>query len=179
MWGRVTTGGFDGEDVSGAVTTRVDGDVTTGILGADAAWERWLAGVALSVSEGEGTFGQSGGLDGGNRGTVESSLTSVQPYVRLEMSERLSAWGLLGFGTGDMTMTQAANDNRGEIVTRTDLMMRLGAAGARGVVLEAGEDGGIDLALRGDAFLVQMESEAAANTARRLHRPRLHRRRPG
>ena len=163
VWGRVTTGGFDGEDVSGAVTTRVDGDVTTGILGADAAWERWLAGVALSVSEGEGTFGQSGGLDDGNRGTVESSLTSVQPYVRLEMSERLSAWGLLGFGSGDMTMTQAATQQRAETVTRTDLSMRLGAAGARGVLLEADESGGIDLALRGDAFLVQMDWEKVSN----------------
>ena len=163
VWGRVTTGGFDGEDVSGAVTTRADGDVTTGILGADAAWERWLAGVALSVSEGEGTFGQSGGLDDGNRGTVESSLTSVQPYVRLEMSERLSAWGLLGFGSGDMTMTQAATQQRAETVTRTDLSMRLGAAGARGVLLEADESGGIDLALRGDAFLVQMDWEKVSN----------------
>ena len=66
-----------------------------------------------------------------------------------------------------MTMTQAANDNRDRIVTRTDISMRLGAAGARGVLLKAGEDGGIDLALRGDAFLVQMESEKAANTSRR------------
>ena len=82
----------------------------------------------------------------------------------IEASDRLSVWGLLGYGTGDMTMTQAARGERAETVTRTDLMLRLGAAGARGVLLEAGEDGGIDLALRGDAFLVQMESEAAANT---------------
>ena len=39
---------------------RLDGKVTTGILGADAQWERWLAGVALSVSEGKGTFDQPG-----------------------------------------------------------------------------------------------------------------------
>ena len=163
VWGRVTTGGFDGEDVSGAVTTRVDGDVTTGILGADAAWERWLAGVAVSVSSAEGTFGQSGGLDDGNQGTVQSSLTSVQPYARLEMSERLSAWGLLGFGSGDMTMTQGARGERAEAVTRTDISMRLGAAGARGVLLEADETGGLDLALRGDAFLVQMDWEKVSN----------------
>ena len=162
-WGRVTTGGFDGEDVSGAVTTRIDGDVTTGILGADAAWERWLAGVALSVSEGEGTFGQSGGLDDGNRGTVESSLTSVQPYVRVEMSERLSAWGLLGFGSGDMTITEAASGPRVETVTRTDIGMRLGALGARGALLEADESGGIDLALEADAFLVQMDWEKVSS----------------
>ena len=159
-WGRVAVGGFDAEAPAENGDVRLDGEVTTGVLGADAQWERWLAGVALSVSEGDGSFDQPG-VDSG---TVESSLTSVNPYVRYEASDRLSVWGLVGYGTGDMTMTQAANDNRGKIVTRTDISMRLGAAGARGVLLKAGADGGIDLALRGDAFLVQMESEAAANT---------------
>ena len=159
-WGRVAVGGFDAEAPAEKGTVRLDGEVTTGILGADAQWERWLAGVALSVSEGEGSFDQPG-VDSG---TVESSLTSVNPYVRYEASDRLSVWGLVGYGTGDMTMTQAARGERVERVTRTDISMRLGAAGARGVLLEADEDGGIDLALRGDAFVVQMESEKAANT---------------
>ena len=161
-WGRVTVGGFDAEAPAEKGTVRLDGEVTTGVLGADAQWERWLAGVALSVSEGEGKFDQPG-VDSG---TIESTLTSVNPYVRYEVSERVSAWGLLGYGTGDMTMTQAATDERAETVTRTDLTMRLGAVGARGALLEAGEAGGIDLALRGDAFLVQMESAAAANTVK-------------
>ena len=160
-WGRVTVGGFDAEAPAEKGTVRLDGEVTTGVLGADAQWERWLAGVALSVSEGEGKFDQPG-VDSG---TIESTLTSVNPYVRYEVSERVSAWGLLGYGTGDMTMTQAATDERVETVTRTDLTMRLGAVGARGALLEAGEAGGLDLALRGDAFLVQTESAAAANTA--------------
>ena len=159
-WGRVTVGGFDAEAPAEKGTVRLDGEVTTGIVGADAQWERWLAGVALSVSEGEGKFDQPG-VDSG---TIESTLTSVNPYVRYEVSERVSAWGLLGYGTGDMTMTQAARGERAETVTRTDLAMRLGAVGARGALLEAGETGGLDLALRGDAFLVQMESAAAANT---------------
>ena len=159
-WGRIAVGGFDAEAPAEKGAVRLDGEVTTGILGADAQWERWLAGVALSVSEGEGSFDQPG-VDSGE---VESTLTSVNPYVRYQASDRLSVWGLVGYGTGDMTMTQAARGERAETVTRTDLMLRLGAAGARGVLLEAGEDGGIDLALRGDAFLVQMESEAAANT---------------
>ena len=158
-WGRIAVGGFDAEAPAEKGTVRLDGEVTTGILGADAEWERWLAGVALSVSEGEGSFDQPG-VD---TGTVESSLTSVNPYVRYEASDRLSVWGLLGYGTGDMTLTQAANDDRDRIVTRTDISMRLGAAGARGVLLKAGEDGGIDLALRGDAFLVQMDWEKVSN----------------
>ena len=116
-------------------------------------------GVALSVSEGEGTFDQPD-VDSG---TVESSLTSVNPYVRYEASDRLSVWGLMGYGTGDMTMTQAARGERAETVTRTDISMRLGAAGARGVLLEGDESGGVDLALRGDAFLVQMDWEKVSN----------------
>ena len=103
-WGRVAVGGFDAEAPAEKGTVRLDGEVTTGILGADAEWERWLAGVALSVSEGKGTFDQPG-VDSG---TVESTLTSVNPYVRYQASDRLSAWGLLGYGTGDMTMTQAS-----------------------------------------------------------------------
>ena len=159
-WGRMAVGGFDAKAPAEKGTVRLDGEVTTGLFGADAQGERWLAGLALSVSSAEGSFDQPG-VDSG---AVESTLTSVNPYVRYRASDRLSAWGLLGYGAGDMTMTQAANNNRGEIVTRTDLSMRLGAAGARGVLLEADESGGIDLALRGDAFLVQMESEKAANT---------------
>ena len=158
-WGRIAVGGFDAEAPAEKGEVRLDGEVTTGILGADAQWERWLAGVALSVSEGEGTFDQPG-VDSG---TVESTLTSVNPYVRYQASDRLSVWGLLGYGTGDMTLTQAANDNRDRIVTRTDISMRLGAVGARGVLQKADENGGIDLALRGDAFLVQMDWEKVSN----------------
>ena len=109
---------------------------------------------------GEGTFR----MPDVDSGKVESSLTSVSPYARLTLNERLSAWGLLGYGTGDMTMTQAARGDRKETVTRTDISMRMGAVGARGAQMQADESGGLDLALRGDAFLVRMESAKAANT---------------
>ena len=159
-WGRVTVGGFDGEAPAETGTVRIDGDVTTGILGADAEWNRLLAGVAISVSEGEGTFAQPG-VDSG---TIESTMTVVSPYARLALTERVSAWGLAGWGTGDMTIVQAANDRgQPERVTRTDLEMRLAAVGGRGALLEADEAGGIDLALKADAFYVETESEAVSN----------------
>ena len=161
-WGRVTSGGFDAEEEHAQGSVRMDGEVTTGIVGADAAWERWLAGVAVSVSEGEGTFDYPGADD---KGTLESSLTGVHPYARLAVNERVQAWGLLGFGSGEMTMRQEPNAHRGHtVVTRTDLEMRLGAVGARGALIEAGETGGFDLALKADAFLVRMESAKAENT---------------
>ena len=65
-----------------------------------------LAGVAVSLSSAEGTFAQPG-VDSG---TVESTMTTVSPYARFMVNDRVSAWGLAGWGTGDMTIVQAAND---------------------------------------------------------------------
>ena len=52
VWGRFASGGFEADidDV------RMDGNVTSGFLGADVGAERWLAGVALGVSEGDGSY---------------------------------------------------------------------------------------------------------------------------
>ena len=159
-WGRVTVGGFDGEAPADSGDVRIDGDVTSGILGADAEWGRLLAGLAVSVGKGEGTFDQPG-VDSG---TIDSTMTVVSPYGRVNLSERVSVWGLLGYGTGDMTIVQAANDRgQPERVTRTDLGMRLAAVGGRGALLEADETGGIDLALKADVFVVETESEAVSN----------------
>ena len=158
-WGRVTTGGFDGEAPADGGNVRIDGNVTTGILGADAEWSRLLAGVAVSVSEGDGTFDQPG-VDSG---TVQSTMTAVSPYARYMVNDRLSVWGLAGMGTGDMTIVQAANDNQPERVSRTDLEMRLAALGGRGALLESGQAGGLDLALRADAFYVETEAAPISN----------------
>ena len=159
-WGRVTTGGFDGEDEADDGTVRMDGEVTTGILGADAAWDGWLAGAAVSLSEGEGDFAYSG--VGGGR--LESTLTNVSPYVRLDVNDRISTWALLGYGTGEMTITEAATEGRPrEQVTKTGIAMRLGALGVRGAVVRADEAGGLDVALRADAFLAQTEWDAVSN----------------
>ena len=160
-WGRISTGSFDGEEASDGGRLYIDGDVITGVLGADAHWDRVLAGVAVSLSEGEGTFGQPG-VDSGKLG---SKLAAVSPYARFALTERVTAWGLLGWGTGDMTITQAATETRPETITRTDIGMRLGAVGARGTLSMPGEFGGLELALRADAFIVRMDSEKVANSA--------------
>ena len=160
-WGRVTVGGFDGEAPADAGNVRIDGDVTTGIIGTDAEWSRLLAGVAVSVSEGEGRFDQPG-VDSG---TIESTMTTVSPYARLSVNERLSVWGLAGYGTGDMTIVQRANAATGqpERTTRTDLSMRLAALGGRGALLTPDANGGMDLALKADGFFVETTSEAISN----------------
>ena len=160
-WGRVTVGGFDGEAPADAGNVRIDGNVTTGIIGTDAEWHRLLAGVAISVSEGEGTFD----LPGVDSGTIESTMTTVSPYARVTLNERVSVWGLAGYGTGDMTIVQAANEATGqpERTARTDLSMRLVALGGRGALLTADANGGFDLALKADGFFVETTSEAISN----------------
>ena len=165
-WGRVADGRFDGEAASDTGSLRLDGEVLTGTLGADAEWERLLAGVAVSLSEGAGTF-DNPGVDSG---AVESTMTTVSPYLRLKLTERVSAWGLAGWGTGAMTMTQDAiardvnesadtGPGRARTVTKTDLSMRMGAGGVRGALMEQDEAGGMDLALKADAFWTRTEWE--------------------
>ena len=134
-WGRVTTGGFDGEAPADMGTVRIDGDVTTCVLGVDATWNRLLGGVTVSMSEAEGSSDQPD-VDSG---IIESSMTTVSPYARLAVTDRVWVWGLMGYGSGEMTIVQAANDATGqpERVTRTDLSMRMGALGGSGVVMEA------------------------------------------
>ena len=154
-WGRVAHGRFDGAD--GEV--RLDGEVTTGFVGADVSSGGWLAGAAVAHSEGEGSYGAAGGASTAP-GAVESTLTSLLPYARVALTERLTAWMLAGWGTGELTLTPA-----GEAPVRSDLSMRLGAVGAMGALLEPGQAGGIALGLRGDAFWVRTESDAGRSSA--------------
>ena len=163
-WGRASSSRFDGE-ADGLV---LDGDVTTFTLGADAAQGGWLAGVAVALSEGTGGFrdhddtGDRNHPDRGS-GTLESTLTSVHPYARLEVSERLSLWGLLGYGTGELDVEV---DGVGR--WSTDTTQEMAAAGARGVLVKAPETGGFELGLRGDAVVQRMRSDAATGEAGNL-----------
>ena len=50
------------------------------MLGADANFGRLLAGVAVSLSEGEGKFDPPG-VDRGRSDKMESTLTTVSPYA--------------------------------------------------------------------------------------------------
>ena len=133
---------------------------TTGLVGVDGEWDRWLAGVLLSHSEGEGAYthataaeGDTGGT-GGMKCELESTLTSVHPYVRHALNARVAVWGLLGHGQGALTLTE-----EGRSPIETDLEMRMGALGVRGTLLSGSQTHGIDLAVRSDAFWMRMESD--------------------
>ncbi len=74
-------------------------------------------------------------------------LSSILPYAHWALNERVSLWGLLGIGWGKATLT----DEFGRVTTDTE--MQMAALGSRG---ELATWRGLDLALKGDAFVVNM-----------------------
>ena len=151
-WGRYASERFRSVDE----TIELDGEIATTILGADAQWDRLLAGVALSFSDGEGEFEPGHAASPGKgAGTLDSDLDSVHPYLRYEVGEGMSVWGLAGYGSGHLTHT-----DDGTRPIDTDVTMRMGALGARSELLTPSEQSGLALALKSDVFWMRMESEA-------------------
>ena len=154
FWGGAARSGFDAKE--GALA--LDGDVTTATLGFDFEQERWLAGVALSRSAGAYKF--DGTCGSGCGGDLESTLTGVYPYARYRLGERLSLWGALGHGRGELTLTTA-----GRSAARADIEMNMASIGGRGVLLPASKEGGFELAVRSDALLTWTSSDETRDLA--------------
>ena len=152
-WGRVAGTQFDGRD--GLLT--IDGDVLTGTAGVDGTWDRWLAGVAMSHSRGDGSYAGATG-----RGEVAQTLTSIHPYLRYAVTDRLDVWGLLGYGWGELELKPT--DGR-SLETDTEFLM--GSIGSRGILLPATETGGFELATRTDAMFTRTTSDAVSSPADR------------
>ena len=155
VWGRGAWSRFAGSADGGEL--QVDGDVIGATAGADYERGALLAGLALAYSTGSGTYDHASERSG----TVASTLLSVHPYARLALHERLSVWGLFGYGlVGHLTLDDAAAD---AIETGTGLL--LGAFGVDGLLLAAAQSGGLELAARADGLLLRMSSEAATGLA--------------
>ena len=152
VWGRVASSGFEGQEDK----LSLDGTVTTATLGVDGAWKRWLTGLLLAYSEGDGSFSHAD-MPGGD---VTSSLTSVHPYVAYTLSDRVRLWGMVGYGSGALRLEP--EDQR---AMDTDLTMSMGAVGVRGSLLQPAHAGGFELALRSDVLWTVVDSAAADNLA--------------
>ena len=150
LWGRGAVTRFDGRD--GGLT--LDGEVASGMLGADWTRGALMAGLVVSHSLGEGSYR---GEDG--NGGVSSSLTGFYPWGRYSVSERLSLWGIAGYGEGTLTLTP-----EGQAPTPTDLDLMMAAAGLRGVLVQAPEAGGFELAVKSDALGVHTSTAKARDS---------------
>ena len=146
VWGRGVRSGFDGREG----TSALDGEVTTGTLGADYAKGPWTVGLALSHSRGEGSYGRAYGKD-----AVEASLTGFYPYAGYKVTERFSVWGLGGLGRGALRLTP-----QGGFSMETDMGLTMAAVGARSALVTAAR--GLNVALQTDGFWAHTASDAAA-----------------
>ena len=149
LWGRGAVSRFDGRAQTGNGDLTLDGEVASGMLGADGTRGPWTVGLLLSHFRGSGSY------RGASAGKVESVLTGAFPYGRYALNRRLSVWGAAGYGAGWLTLTP-----EGQKPIGTDMDLMMGAVGLRGVALEAPAEGGVELALKSDALAVRTASKA-------------------
>ena len=146
IWGRGAVTRFTGQEGD----LSVDGEVATGMLGADWTDGAWKSGLLVSHSLGDG------GYRGASAGTVTSTLTGIFPWARYALSERVSAWGVAGYGEGSLML-----EPEEQATIRTDLGLWMAAAGLSGVLVDGGNDGPT-LAANTDAMVVRTSSDAVS-----------------
>ena len=147
-WGETGGSYFSGAEEN----MTVNGELMSATMGIDSQWDRWLAGVALSYTEGDGAY-VSDHFEAG--GDVFSSLLSVNPYARYVLSDRTQLWGVLGLGIGDLLLTPRRS---GEGI-ESDLDHAMMAVGGRTALTAfSGRAGVFELMLRSDARVTQTSS---------------------
>ena len=125
---------------------RLDGEVTTGMVGADYQHGRMMGGAALSYSEANADYRSDAG-----DGRVAVSLTGVYPYVGFAVTDRVSVWGAGGYGEGDLQVEPDEGER-----AKTDLRLTMVAAGVRGTLAE--RPGGLEAAAKADVLYLRMSS---------------------
>ena len=154
VWSRSSRSYFGG--MEGALS--LDGDVRTTMLGAD--YRRGPLTVGLSVGR---TLGL-GGYGGRSAGQVTSSMTGFYPWLGYQVNDRVSVWGVTGYGTGALSLTPD-----GAAALDTAMSMAMTAAGTRGELIGSRATGGFALAFKADALWVGAATELVDGAAGRLN----------
>ena len=138
FWSRGAQSRFAGRD--GKLS--LDGRVRTTMFGADYAKGPLVTGLSLSHSRG------LGGYSGVSAGEVTSSVTGLYPWLGYKVSDRITLWGVTGYGKGALTLTPGAGT-----ALRSGLSMAMTAGGMRGELADS-VVGGFGLAFKADALWV-------------------------
>ena len=138
FWSRGARSSFAGREEA----LSLGGDVRTTMFGADYAKGPLVTGLSLSNSRG---LGEYAGVTGGQ---VASAVTGLYPWLGYTLSDRVSVWGVTGYGKGALTLTPG----EGAALT-SGLSMAMAAAGTRGALV-AGGASGFELAFKADALWV-------------------------
>ena len=146
MWGRGDVRSFSGRKHR----SDWDGSLGAGWLGVDVrASEQVFAGLALSQSRGEVDYRVDD-----EDGALETSLTTVWPYLQMAMGDGVEVQVLLGVGSGD-----AEHRSVEDQVSEATLSMTAGSVGARWPVLSRGS---MTLSAVTDAGAARMETEGSS-----------------
>ena len=152
FWSRGARSHFAGQEG----TLGLSGDVRTTMFGADYARGPVVAGLSLSHSRGLGEYA------GVASGQVLSSVTGLYPWLGYQVSERVTVWGVGGYGAGGMLLTP-----QGQAALESGLSMKMAAAGTRGELV-AGGASGFELAFKADALWVGTAIDGVDGPAGRL-----------
>ena len=162
LWSRGMESRFSGRD--GELS--LDGGVRTTMFGADYAKGPLMAGLMLSHRRG------LGGYQGADVGQVASSVTGLHPWVGYQLTERVTLWGVTGYGRGSLSLTPGEalslpTSLAAPVALKGGLSMSMLAGGVRGDLVDSGA-GGFGLAFKADALWVGTGSEAVDGPAGRL-----------
>ena len=141
FWSRGARSSFAGHEG----TLRLDGDVRTTMVGADYAKGPMVVGLSLAHSRGQGGYH---GLSSASSGHVASSVTGLYPWMGYTLSDRVSVWGVTGYGKGALTLMPG----EGTALT-SGLSMAMAAGGLRGELTDS-MVAGFGLAFKADALWV-------------------------
>ena len=162
LWSRGMESRFSGRD--GELS--LDGGVRTTMFGADYAKGPLMAGLMLSHRRG------LGGYQGADVGQVASSVTGLHPWVGYKLTERVTLWGVTGYGRGSLSLTPGEalslpTSVPSPVALKGGLSMSMLAGGVRGDLVDSGA-GGFGLAFKADVLWVGTGSEAVDGPAGRL-----------
>ena len=153
LWGRGARSSVDGREGD----LSLSGEVTSALVGADWTGDKWTAGLMLSHARGEGSY------RGASSGEVESTVTGLYPYGHYQVNDRVTVWGVAGYGVGTLTLR-----SEGQALIETDTDLTMAALGGRGVLAEAPSEGGPEVSVETDALAVGTRSEALGSDAGNL-----------
>ena len=152
FWSRGARSHFSGREG----TLSLGGDVRTTMFGADYAKGPLVAGLSLSHSRGLGHYA------GVAAGQVASTVTGLYPWVGYKATDRITVWGVTGYGSGGLLLTPDTG-----AALEAGLSMAMAAAGTRGEIV-AGGAGGFGLAFKTDALWVGTATDGVDGPAGRM-----------
>lgn len=138
-WGTVDFRNFEGEGY--------DGNASAFFLGLDVKVSPYvLLGAAVGHNRSESDYSYGSATQ-----TLETTVTSVLPYVSYKPNPRAIVWGVVGRGAGEATTTVHNADSES-----SDLTMNLGMFGASA---RFASRGATQFGIRGDAAFASLATE--------------------